>query len=297
MSYPLSSPQNRVRNALQLLAFILLSGWIAKCSIPILLSSYNWWGKKAFLHLLAPLESFSHPQFYNNAYNRILKLLWTLLFCYLWRWSRDSVQIRLNLHRTTFVHLLQGIAVGLGSLLIPFFAFVFLTGTHVTLNLQLPKLLWNFFFFIPLFSLCTSLYEELICREYLIRKFKSWHGSVHFAPIAQAIIFGLGHYHNVSGGWKLVMSTGIGGLFMGYAFLYSGNVAYSVGIHTGLHMTNSIFSFLIGDIDFSAYEPYLYVFGRNMLGLIGLLPMLCYTVYFARKVEQQQKATSTSVEQ
>ncbi len=86
-----------------------------------------------------------------------------------------------------------------------------------------------------LLSLSAGICEEILFRGFLIRLLNG--GALAFplvgALAASSLLFGLGHAYQ---GFKGVISTTVGGLFMGLLFLLSGNLVFVMVAHALLDM-------------------------------------------------------------
>ncbi len=109
--------------------------------------------------------------------------------------------------------------------------------TELFLNVKgIPALLIN----ILLIAIMPALGEELVFRGVLLRLFRGWFRNAHFAVIVSAFIFSAIHLQFYGFLPRFVM-----GLFLGYLYVFSGNIWLPIAAHFVNNLVATIAAYLM----------------------------------------------------
>lgn len=168
-------------------------------------------------------------------------------------------------------------------------------GWQQTLN---QPYIWTFLSYLLLMIL-VGFWEELVFRGYqminlsegLNLSFISRRQAAVLALILTSALFGLLHLRNPNADWLSTFNIAVAGFMLGFPFLITGRLSYSMGLHTGWNFfQGGVFGFAVSGlrnntslIQINQTGPPLFtggVFGpeAGLLGLLGIIAIISFFV-------------------
>ncbi len=194
-----------------------------------------------------------------------------------WLTGKGFTAWGLAVSKKNFKALCVGLVAGFAVYLVYFFTSLEL---HVVEIVQLPsfKTAAVQFCYLGFGTALTSLSEDVFTRGYLYR-FLHRKLDKKLLVVFSAFIYVLNHIHRLQDGWQLWVYLFIIGVFLMTAFVNTGSIWMTFGLHWSgnmvYHSTNTIISSKDGI--YSAYGIYLYIFF-----LLVLVPV---TIIISRKIK------------
>ncbi|MFZ5923462.1 MAG: CPBP family intramembrane glutamic endopeptidase [Chloroflexota bacterium] len=243
----LSPLEPRLRAGWRLLLQTLLLLLLASCiGVPVL-----------FLTLI-PIPGFDHFDEFAMLVYQVVEFIAVTLSVYLARRFLDKrpfAGLGLKLDSRTLPDLLAG--VGIAALVM---ALIF--GLHLALGWLtvegfaweregLPSVLGGMALMFVIFAL-TGWNEELLSRGYHLQTLASG-TNLLWAVVISSVAFGFLHLANPGATWTSAAGIFLAGLFLAYAYLRTGQLWLSIGLHLGWNFFEGpVFGFPVSGLDFFA---------------------------------------------
>ncbi len=166
--------------------------------------------------------------------------------------KRSFVSLGLRLNRATVIDLGMGVVVTLvmmGLIFLMLWALGWLTITTFAWNLEpVQNVLGQLFLYFGVF-LVVGWNEELMSRGYHLQTIASGL-NLFWGLVISSAIFGALHLANPNATWWSAAGIFCAGLFLGYAYLRTGQLWLSIGLHLGWNFFEGvIFGFPVSGLD------------------------------------------------